>query len=206
MNEIISQKGGIYKIVNCVTGDLYIGQTNDFHSRKLHHFERLIKNTHHNIYLQRAWNKYGGENFEFLPIIICEKIEFTYYEQKCVDLFNPTYNIVKECVTSTLGFKMSDETKIKMSNAKKGRKLSEQNKLGISLARKGKHYSPLSEKHKENIRLGTKGKNHKPMSEETKRKDSEAHIGKRPSKEARNKMSLSQRKRRDRERIEKDGV
>jgi hypothetical protein len=42
MNDSISQKSGIYKIINYITGDLYIGQTYDFYNRRRHHLLSLM--------------------------------------------------------------------------------------------------------------------------------------------------------------------
>ena len=65
-------KSGIYKIVNKVNSKYYLGSSKDFHVRKLRHFNELRKGNHHNIYLQRAFNKYGEENFEFVILEECE--------------------------------------------------------------------------------------------------------------------------------------
>lgn len=55
----------IYKIENKINKKVYIGQTNDYNSRCGSHRCTLNKNKHDNIYLQRAWNKYGEDNFKF---------------------------------------------------------------------------------------------------------------------------------------------
>ena len=65
-------KSGIYKIVNKINNKYYLGSSKDFHVRKLKHFNELRKGKHHNIYLQRAFNKYGEENFEFIVLEECE--------------------------------------------------------------------------------------------------------------------------------------
>lgn len=99
--------------------------------------------------------------------------------------------------------KHSEETKRKMSEAKKGKnrsfevrkKISEATKKAmlnplirkkISLAMTGKK---LSEEHKRKISLATKGKKHLPFSEEHKRKLSESHKGHKISETTRKKMS-----------------
>ena len=56
---------GIYKIANQVTGDFYIGSAIDLSSRKYNHWLSLKKQKHHNLYLQRAFNKYGKDFFKF---------------------------------------------------------------------------------------------------------------------------------------------
>lgn len=53
----------IYKIVNQVTNEKYVGQTTNFSCRKQVHLFALRNNKHINPKLQNAWNKYGEENF-----------------------------------------------------------------------------------------------------------------------------------------------
>lgn len=53
----------IYKIVNQVTQEKYVGQTTNFSRRKQNHTSALKNNTHPNPKLQNAWNKYGEQNF-----------------------------------------------------------------------------------------------------------------------------------------------
>lgn len=63
--------GVIYKIENKVNGKVYVGQTVvGVNVRVGQHFSSLRHNKHNNDYLQRAWGKYGEENF--IPTIIEE--------------------------------------------------------------------------------------------------------------------------------------
>lgn len=55
----------IYKIVNKITGEKYVGQTTNFSRRKENHLSALRNNKHVNPKLQSSWNKYGEENFYF---------------------------------------------------------------------------------------------------------------------------------------------
>lgn len=57
--------GYIYKIINKVNDRFYIGSTINFNKRKERHLYDLNCNKHHNIFLQRAFEKYGVEAFEF---------------------------------------------------------------------------------------------------------------------------------------------
>lgn len=57
--------GYIYHIKNTINGKMYIGQTIQYDVRKKTHLNDLKKNKHHSQKLQRAWNKYGEENFIF---------------------------------------------------------------------------------------------------------------------------------------------
>ena len=56
---------GIYKITNNVNGKFYIGSSQNISRRWYDHKRELRIQKHHNKYLQRAWNKYGEENFSF---------------------------------------------------------------------------------------------------------------------------------------------
>ena len=110
---------GIYKITNIATGDFYIGQSINIEKRKIYHLWELHKNRHSNEYLQRAYNKYGKENFVFEIILYCEPFELTRYEQALVDRWNPSYNMHVLCVDSAKGVKRSEETKKKIEESRK---------------------------------------------------------------------------------------
>lgn len=88
----------IYQIINLKNNNKYIGSTKNFLNRKNRHLRELRKNKHHSIYLQRAWNKYGEENFLFS--IIKEYININYntlleIEQNLINQLNPVYNVSK---------------------------------------------------------------------------------------------------------------
>jgi group I intron endonuclease len=76
-NEDDLRKIGIYKITNLVNNKFYIGSTRDsFLMRLRKHREMLKSNRHPNAYLQSAYNKYGGDSFDFsiLEIIDNKKL------------------------------------------------------------------------------------------------------------------------------------
>ena len=54
---------GIYKIVNKITNQCYVGQSQRVKKRLKEHFRLLRQNKHTNPHLQNAYNKYGGDNF-----------------------------------------------------------------------------------------------------------------------------------------------
>ena len=55
----------IYQIRNKVNNKIYIGSTNNLERRWKSHIYQLKNNIHHSIKLQKAWDKYGEDNFEF---------------------------------------------------------------------------------------------------------------------------------------------
>lgn len=63
MNKNI--KSGIYQFRNIINNKKYIGSTFDLKDRYKDHIKFLRKNQHHSIKFQRAFNKYGKENFIF---------------------------------------------------------------------------------------------------------------------------------------------
>jgi group I intron endonuclease len=109
---------GIYKIENILNGKKYIGSATDLRARQILHWRQLEKEIHHSRRLQRAWNKYGPDNFQFHIILICDKQNLICYEQLIIDLYLSAnkkygYNICP-IAGSALGIKRSEETLAKL--------------------------------------------------------------------------------------------
>ena len=86
--------GYLYIIRNKVNDKFYLGSTNNYHKRKINHFSQLRCDKHHSIHLQRAYDKYGEDNFEFIIIETC--FNHLEREQELLDIINlrkDTYNI-----------------------------------------------------------------------------------------------------------------
>ena len=66
---------GIYKIVNYVTGQCYVGQSQRVQKRIREHFRLLRLDKHPNPHLQNSYNKYGLESFSGGVEIECESAE-----------------------------------------------------------------------------------------------------------------------------------
>lgn len=77
---------GIYKIINRVNGDYYVGSSNTMQKRWNNHRCQLNKGKHINRHLQRAWKKYGGENFDFVIVKQLKEKLLTRTEQKFLDI------------------------------------------------------------------------------------------------------------------------
>lgn len=118
---------GIYQIKNLANNKIYIGSAVNIKNRWKSHKSRLNLNKHHSIHLQRAWNKYGENSFEFSIIeLVEEKTKLLDREQFWLDKTN-CYNLkigynISKYAGSRLGVKASDETKKKMSKSQKGNK------------------------------------------------------------------------------------
>jgi group I intron endonuclease len=117
---------GIYKILNKINGKFYIGSAEDFEQRwykkPSSHLKTLEKNIHCNRYLQRAWNKYGKDKFEFLIVEECSIEKLIEREQYYLDLWEPWkeeigYNICK-FAGSPLGLRWTEESKKKIRGEK----------------------------------------------------------------------------------------
>lgn len=123
-------KSGIYKIINTINSKIYIDSAVNLKTRKINHFNKLKSGNHDNIHLQRAFNKYGEENFIFEKIeLVQDKNMLINREQYWIDFYG-IKNIYNMCPVagSTLGKKFSEETKIKIGKTSKGRKFSEESK------------------------------------------------------------------------------
>lgn len=178
LNDITPKNSGIYKIVNKINGKYYVGRTNNFEERWLKHKSDLIKNRHHNDVLQRAWNKHGENNFEFIIIertqSLLKELEQTYLtiaeneQDKCYNLnFNALYG----------NDKLSERSREKIRKSRIGKKHSVETKNKISSSKSGINHHLFGKKH----------------SVETRLKMSEVHKGKKHSFESRNKISESKK-------------
>ena len=69
--ESIYKINSIYGIKNKINSKVYVGKTQtSFGDRWDCHKAKLRNNKHDNTHLQRSWNKYGEDNFEFYIIEI----------------------------------------------------------------------------------------------------------------------------------------
>src|SRR4051812_6278850 len=64
--DSLPDTGGIYEIINRVTGKRYLGSTTRFRTRRRTHWWNLEAGRHHSARLQASWNKHGSAAFEFV--------------------------------------------------------------------------------------------------------------------------------------------
>lgn len=137
IKRIISMNSGIYIITNNQNGNQYIGSSNNLYGRESYHKTALVRNYHHNQHLQRAYNKYGEDIFEFRIIIYCDPANLILFEQRFMDFYKPKYNMNPKA-ESCAGRVLSEEHKRKIGDAHKGMIASKETKRKLSLARRGK--------------------------------------------------------------------
>lgn len=112
---------GIYRIHNLIDDKSYIGQSVDIEARLECHRAGGLGFMKSNIHLQRAIQKYGLENFEFIVLEECKREELNEKEMYYIELydsFNSGYNMTLGG-KGVLGLKKphSEETKKKLSES-----------------------------------------------------------------------------------------
>lgn len=183
---------GVYEIVNIANGKKYIGQSINILTRWKDHIKELNKNKSRCTLLQRAWNKYGADNFVFNILKKCNEDDLDYFETHYISLYdtiNSGYNI------ESGGNKqkhLAESTKKKIGDANRGRKASEETRRKMSESQKGEK-NPMHGKHhtdetKEKIGMNNKGKTGHPCSEETREICRQANLGKVLSQETKDKI------------------
>lgn len=184
-------KSGIYKIINIINNLFYIGSAIDIKKRILRHSFDLKRGIHANSHLQRAWDKYGKENFIFEVVEYCEPNKLLEREQFWIDfeeVCKKGYNI-QPFVGSNKGLAMSEETKekirSKLINNKNclGHKHTEETKAKIGDIHRGKKQTI------EHINKLRETRKNREVSHETRQKISNAHKGRIFSEETRQKIS-----------------
>ncbi len=116
---------GIYYIKNKINNKIYVGLSINIGDRIRKHMKDLSEGFHSNIELQRAWRKYGKNNFEFGVLEECLKDEL---ENKEI-CWIAKYDSYKSGYNRTIGgygnSGVSEESIIKKALTKEGKKLPE---------------------------------------------------------------------------------
>ena len=220
----IPRKPGIYKIQHLPTGRVYIGSAVDIRRRLRQHLACLRRGGHPNQYLQRAWSKYGEDQFVFGVVeLVASKEGLLDAEQKHIDANRSSdrrhgYNLnpkadsglgrkhTPEAIAKLRARNFSPETRAKISAAQ--RNMSPETRAKMSEAQRGKK---LSDEHKAKLSAfmrqrapyrhteESKAKisaSKRNISQETREKIAAAQRGKVASPELRAKRSMNQRGRR----------
>ena len=109
---------GVYIIQNKINNKVYIGASRDTYNRLCMHKWRLRVNTHDNVHLQSAFNKYGEENFICDVLEDCDE-QFIYsqenYWSKMLNAHDRKHGYNVDPTAPDGKCAVSEETKIKMS-------------------------------------------------------------------------------------------
>ena len=109
-----TKKSGVYRWVNKVNGNCYVGSSINLAKRfkNYYDFNYISKNK---MLISKAILKYGYSNFRLEILEYCDSYEAVSREQYYFDLLKPEYNILK-IAGSRLGYKHSLETLAKFKN------------------------------------------------------------------------------------------
>lgn len=158
-----NERSGVYEIRNTISGKGYVGSSTNISRRWYQHRRRLGNNSHKNPYLQNAWNKYGGDVFDFRVLVYAETAEYIRIENLLLATNNYEYNIAKDATKSQLGRPRSVKTKQKLSRINSGKNHpqygtlhSEETRNKLSIANTGNRHT---EETKRKISKATAGKN-----------------------------------------------
>lgn len=118
---------GVYKLINIINNNYYIGSSYNIKIRIRKHFELLKRNSHHSIHFQNAYNKYGKDVFLIELLEICNKNNILNVEQKYLDEiknWNNVYNVSR--IASGCNYNLSthpnqEKIRLKISNANRGK-------------------------------------------------------------------------------------
>ena len=169
---MISKISGIYKFTNKINGKSYIGCSIDIDKRYKYHIK------YGKSVLNRAFGKYGSENFTFEILLKCPSMCFDYWEKHYILKYNSVvpngYNIESGGYFSK---EIPIETRIKISNSKKGKRQSKESNDKRRITQTGKPHH--SEEYKKELSIRKKGNTNtlgkKIHSEESKEKIRESN-------------------------------
>lgn len=202
---------GVYVIYSKVNQRRYVGSSINIPKRWTVHRSELRKNVHHSPHLQRAWDKYGEDAFEFVVLEECAIEQLIEREQHFFEVYEYKYNCAP-VAESRLGYKHTPEARANMSAAQRGNKKaaghvkSPETRAKTSAANTGRKLSSESRAKISESLLGNKrseGYTHTPA---TRSKMSAAlmgnkrNVGRKASPEARANMSAAQKTRQERNR------
>lgn len=148
-------KSGVYRWTNKLNGKSYIGSSIDLSKRFIIYYNYKKISNNQNMNINKSLLKYGYSNFSLEILEYCEENDCIQREQHYLDLLNPEYNILKNA-GSSLGFKHSEETLLKLKNRKR-KEFTEEEKLEfverMAKAREERKMKGITFKHSEETKL-----------------------------------------------------
>jgi group I intron endonuclease len=168
---------GVIYLMEFPNGNVYIGQTvNELWKRTSKHCSYSKMKVSGIIrYFNKCYLHVLESNLNISQLNSFEKFYIKLFNSNGIDGYN--------LESGGLNKRVNDETKMKISQSKKGCEISEEHRRKISESKKG---CEISEEHRRKISESEKGKK---ISDETKRKMSESKKGKKHSDETKTKLS-----------------
>lgn len=96
---------GIYLIRNVINDKIYIGSTSNLKIRRNKHISDLKNNKHHSYHLQKAYNKYGESNFQFIIIELIENTNDINTLKNILIELEQKYIVLYDSCNSDMGYK-----------------------------------------------------------------------------------------------------
>lgn len=158
MKEKIS---AVYKIMNEVTGDFYIGSSRDVKERWITHKCQSTWKLNPNSRMYQDMQKYGLDKFRFQTLVPVMPEYLKQVEQECIEMLKPTYNSIN---AKGINVERHKETANKYRQSekckearKKWRKTDEGKEYNRRQARKDmkKYYNQLCYYNGETLKLNT---------------------------------------------------
>lgn len=120
----MTTKAGLYIIKNKITGGFYCGSSVNMSVRWSNHKQSAKKGSKKSPHLYNAIRKYGIDNFEIYPLLICSTEHLELYEQNWLNKnygkYN-CYNASPNAIAPWRGRKMSMEMRKRLSKSMMGR-------------------------------------------------------------------------------------
>lgn len=140
------------------SSSLYVGQSIHPQRRWGIHLNQLRQGTHHNVRLQRSFDKHGEDDFAWLEVERCLAQSLTEREQAWIDtLRSGGCNVVNvgDANSPSRGKKATELSRLKMSLAQKGKTLHPAHAAKIAAAHRG---MKRNEESKQKMRLAAKSR------------------------------------------------
>lgn len=111
----LNNVSGVYRLLNIVTGECYVGSSTNLGNRMAVHRYRMQNRIHGNRNVQAAFDEHGINAFSFeLLKLVTDKSQLVAYEQQYIDQLMPAYNLAPKAGTC-LGVKFSQQSREKIS-------------------------------------------------------------------------------------------
>ena len=150
-------KAGIYLFTNLTNGKRYIGSSDNLKRRFLQYLSNYYLLTHKSMPICLGLLKHGYSNFSLAILEYCKISDLLIREKHHCNLLQPEYNIALDPGAPFLGRKHTEESRQRMSDAKKGENNPMHGKTGEASPLFGKK---LSDETKKKISGALAGENH----------------------------------------------